>query len=221
MEGLGLSFKPGRGFHIEGFPDSVKVVALRDANAMKVAALTLHRRDLEFAMEFLGEIEGENVVVREKQAHWRAAIVHFMKCFGKNRARGFRLSASEVYAGNAEALEAFEWVKNVRNKNLVHDENDMVQIVVGAVINKPDMPHKIARVIALQSGVELLERGNWNNLRMLCEQALKYVELEFDKLTEQIAKALEAKPYEELIGMEAMRFTKPGLQDPGLPRTIG
>ena len=37
---------PGTGFHLEGFPDGVKVIALTDPKAIRVAHLVLHLTDL-------------------------------------------------------------------------------------------------------------------------------------------------------------------------------
>ena len=38
--------EPGTGFHIEGYPDGLKVVALSDPRATRVAAMVLHLSDV-------------------------------------------------------------------------------------------------------------------------------------------------------------------------------
>ena len=41
--------KTGSGLYIEGFPDAVKVITITGPDAKRVADLSLHKEDLEFA----------------------------------------------------------------------------------------------------------------------------------------------------------------------------
>jgi len=82
MEHLRIS-QTDLGLHIEGFPDAVKVIRVDGPHAKRLADLALHESDLEFAadcVEAINHAPEEPLVLR--QALWRAAIVHFMKCFG-------------------------------------------------------------------------------------------------------------------------------------------
>jgi len=82
--------------HIEGFPDAVKVIAVEGGRSKRLADLALHKDDLEFADSCLDAINvspEEPFVIRE--ALWRSAIVHFMKCFGDSGAR-FQLSSVKI-----------------------------------------------------------------------------------------------------------------------------
>ena len=118
--------KTDAGLQIEGFPDAVKVVRIEGRQAKRFADLTLHKTDLEFASECLAAI---NHVPEQpwvlRQALWRAAIIHYMKCFGDG-AR-FQLSAAKIYKGNALALGAFNYFKDIRHKHVAHDENSYAQ----------------------------------------------------------------------------------------------
>lgn len=77
--------KTSDGFQIEGYPDAVKVIELVGPKARRLSDLALHKIDLDFASECLDQINdttGNCSLL--KQALWRSAIVHFMKCFGNN-----------------------------------------------------------------------------------------------------------------------------------------
>ena len=93
--------KTPEGFHIEGFPDAVKVLRLHGPNAQRLADLALHRADLDFALECLEQINKvpeQSYVLR--QALWRSAVVHYIKCFGSNESR-FSLDSRKLYKGDA------------------------------------------------------------------------------------------------------------------------
>jgi hypothetical protein len=63
----------------------------------------------------------------QREAMWRSAIVHLLKCFGDHEAR-FSLQPRQVYRGEPpEAIENFEYFKGLRDKHLVHDENSYAQ----------------------------------------------------------------------------------------------
>jgi len=48
--------KTNEGFHIEGFPEAVKVLGIKGPNARRLANLTLHKADLEFSLSCLDGI---------------------------------------------------------------------------------------------------------------------------------------------------------------------
>lgn len=80
--------KTSQGFQIEGFPEAVKVVRITGRDRQRLADLGLHKRDLDFALECLtaiNQVPEQPGIVRE--ALWRSAIVHFIKCFGKSKSR--------------------------------------------------------------------------------------------------------------------------------------
>lgn len=205
--------KTAKGFHVEGFPDAVKVLRMTGAKSQRLADLALHRADLDFALECLEAINHqpeEPYVVR--QAPWRAAIVHFMKCFGQSESR-FSLDAKRVYKGDAGASEPFEFFESLRNKHLVHDENSFAQCLPGAVLNKKGMDHKIAKIVCLSVIGDTLNQENYNNLHLLATRARKWVVTQFDELCNLLTAELEPKSYDELFAVEGITYTWPGEGD--------
>ena len=205
--------KTETGFQIEGFPDAAKVIQIEGPKTKRLADLSLHKSDLEFAFECLetiNQVSDKPWVLR--QALWRSAIIHYIKCFGDNEAR-FLLNSKKTYKGNAGALTAFDYFKDLRNKHVAHDDNSYAQSIPCAILNKPDKSYKIKKILCFSAIGETLEQGNWKNLHLLIQTARKWVVVEFDKLCETITKELEAKPYEDLNNLEPVTYTVPKIDD--------
>ncbi|MEE8261135.1 MAG: hypothetical protein V3R83_01520 [Gammaproteobacteria bacterium] len=205
--------KTPEGFHIEGFPDAVKVIRIDGRKARKLADLALHKADLNFALECLEEInrapEQPHVL---RQALWRAAVVHFIKCFGASKAR-FSLDARTVYKGDAGAMEPYWYFDSLRNKHLVHDENSYAQCLPGAVLNRKDIGPKIAKIVCVSVAGDTLEQANYNNLHLLTCRAREWVVAQFDALCNVLTSELESEPYEVLIERQGMKYSVPGPDD--------
>lgn len=208
MEPIALADRPG--FHIDGYPNAVKVLALPGPVAKRVADFALHQADLRFAHDCLEEI---NRVPEEprtlRQALWRSAVVHFLKCYGDSGARS-QLSEKKVLRGEPpEAMEVFQYFKSLRNKHVVHDENPYSQSLPGAILNNRDQPHKIEKIIALSVVAETLEQETYSNLRLLVEKSLAWVHKEFDRLCNTLTSDLEARSYDELLRMPSVEYRTP------------
>ncbi len=201
------------GFQIEGFPDAAKVIRIKGPKAKRLADLSLHKSDLEFASECLAtinQVSDKPWVLR--QALWRSAIIHYMKCFGDNKARG-QLDSKKIYKGNAGALTAFDYFKYLRNKHVVHDENAYTQSLPGAILNKPGKSYKIEKIVCFNATGLTLTQVNYSNLHQLIQEAKEWVVREYDNLCDILTKELESKSYEELDILEPMTYTTPKLEE--------
>ena len=212
MEHFAIS-KTEPGLHIEGFPDAVKVVAITGPDAKRVADLSLHKVDLDFAdacLDAIIQVPENPLVARE--ALWRSAIVHFMKCFGPS-AR-FQLSAAKIYKGEPPgAKKAFEYFEDLRNKHFVHDENSYAQSIPGAVLNNGAKSYKIEKIVCFAAFGATLEQGNYGNLKLLIEKARAWVVTEFDSLCERLTGALEQESYEDLLARDAITYRVPTVDE--------
>lgn len=204
--------------HVEGLPDTVKIVRLDDAKAFRFGDLALHRSDLAFALECLEAIEQHNGTLLIQQALWQTAIVNYFKCFGDSRQR-FRLNAPQVYKGQAPvAFEVFETLKALRDKHIAHDENAFKQCVVGAAINDDSKAYKIERGLAGTYTHDILSSESLSSFVLLVKRALDWVAIQVDECTTLITQELEQIPYEDLAAREAVSFVVPGMDDIGKPR---
>ncbi len=205
--------KTEAGFQIEGFPNAAKVIHLKGPKAKRLADLSLHINDLNFAMECLetiNQVPDKPLVL--KKALWRAGIIHYMKCFGDNKARS-RLNPKTIYKGNSDALTAFNYFKNLRNKHYVHDENSFTQSIPGAILNKRDKPHKIEKIVCFNATGLTLNQVNYSNLHQLIQEVKQWAEKEYDNLCDIFTKELESRSYEELDSLESMTYTAPKLEE--------
>ncbi len=208
MEQIEITKTEGE-FRIEGFPDAVKMIKLEEPESKRLADLSLHISDFEFALACLKDINSvpdSRYVIR--QALWRSAVVHYMKCFGGSKSR-FRLVAQKVYKGNPTAIELYKYFASLRNKHLVHDENSLAQCLPGAVLNKNGMDHKIAKIVCMEVIADTLEQSNYNNLHNLITLAKQWAITQFDRLTNEVTRKLELEKYETLLAREGIVYTAP------------
>lgn len=204
----------GAGLHIEGFPDAVKVVHIESPDAVRLSDLALHKQDLEFAdscLEAINTVPEDPRVIRE--ALWRSAIIHFLKCFGKSKAR-FKLTTDEALRGEpSEAMEAFNYFKALRDKYFVHDENSYSQSIPGAVLNDGSKDYKIEKIVCLSFGSVTMEQGNYSNLKLLIGRTLLWVVQEFDKLCERLTEELEKKSFADLAARADVTYQFPTIDE--------
>lgn len=213
MEQFPIS-KTDAGLHIEGFPDALKVIRLDGPLAQRLSDLALHKSDLEFSDACL---EGLNAVPEEanvlRQALWQSAIIHFSKCFGNSGAR-FQLNARKIYKSEPpEAMVAFAYFQDLRDKHVAHDENSYAQSLPGAVLNRGDKEYKIEKVICFNAIANTLEQANFSNLKLLIGKAHTWVISEFDQLCDTLAKQLEQELYETLLVKEALNYRVPTVDE--------
>lgn len=213
MQNINFEHIKGKGFHITDFPNAEKVVKLEGQKAQELADMSLHRSDLLRATEYLQlSIDSEDSSIHEK-IFWEMAITSFIKCFGKNKGRERNLEITTILPGDTLGQEVFLFFKNLRDKNITHDENPISQCLVGAVINKLDASCKVEKIITMPILGEMNSEGNIKNLKDLISRTLNFVEIRYDKLCIEITKELELQPHAELIEMENLSYTVPTAED--------
>ena len=205
--------KTENGLHIEGFPDAVKVVGIDGHEAKRLADLSLHKADLDFADSCLDAInhapEEPNVI---REALWRSAIVHFLKCFGSS-AR-FQLAPEKLYKKEPpEALMAFNYFKSLRNKHVVHDENSYAQSIPGAILNSGEKNYKVEKIVCFTAIGVTLKQENYANLKLLVKKARVWVVSEFDAHCKRLTANLEKEPYDELLARDSITYSAPNVDD--------
>jgi hypothetical protein len=208
MEHFAIS-KTEAGLHIEGFDDAVKVVEIGGQKAKRLADLSLHKTDLEFAetcLDAINQVPEEPIIFQE--ALWRSAVVHFLKCFGKSTR--FKLDPKKLYKKDPPtALIAFNYFNSLRNKHLVHDENSYAQGIPGAILNDGGKSYKIEKIVCITVFGATLTQENYTNLKLLTQKARAWVTSEFDSLCEKIAAELEMESYESLLAKNSLTYIVP------------
>ncbi|KQW87504.1 hypothetical protein ASC94_29505 [Massilia sp. Root418] len=217
MESLNFIFVDGR-FEILGFPDAVKTIALTRQEGKFLADLALHQADLEFALNCLEGINRHPTDAFIQQALWRSAVTHFVKCFSSG-ARRF-LQPNQVLKGQPEvALWAFNYIKELRNKHLAHDDNSLSQSISGAIINNGKKEFKIEKIFALPIHAETLMAENYSNLKLLCDVVLTWVVNQFDLECDRITAVLEKANHNDLMRRSEPLFSIAKIEDIGISRS--
>lgn len=218
MEYLSL-IKTNEGFHIEGFPDAVKVIKLECPKARRLASMVLHMHDLEFALRALESINGipaDDLLTR--QALLCAAITNYFKCFGPNKARLNNLVAKTIHRGDPEGLAIHVYFDHLRNKHFVHDENSLLQCLPGAILNREGTDAKIAKIVSFCARGYTLSQPDYSNLHLLITKSLDWARKDVDRLCKLLSDELETRDYDELFRMKTMAYSKPVLEDIGKMR---
>lgn len=199
-------------FHVEGFPNAVKVIEIIHPQRKELAGLALHKADLEFAQNCLKAINTTNETII-RQALWQAAIMNFMKCFGFSVSRE-RLDFKIVFEKEEDlASKVFKYFKNLRDKHLVHDENAYAQSIPGAILNKENQKFKIEEVVCFDAIGETLNNTELLNLNLLIKKTMIYVCDRFDKLRKTIKDQMEMEPYDELNKRKEIVIKMPTVED--------
>lgn len=206
------------GFHIEGYPNAVKFAQPPDDLSKAYAHLWLHYEDLHFAHQCLSRLAkarpDDRILV---QALWHSALVATFKCFQFSKARE-SLIRDNIYESGIQH-EVFDYLKNIRNKTVVHDENDWRQVLVGAVINRPSEPSKVEAALCFALSVGAPGQTDITNLGLVVERAIEWVQQQFDTKADSIVDELNTWSYDELTALPDAKLDVPTAASVGNTRT--
>lgn len=208
MQNINFQHNEGVGFQITDFPDAAKVISLRGEKVQELADMALHLSDLNTAERCLDTFNDATRNEFERSVFWKMAIINYMKCFGKNYARSTALKIEEIVPYELMGQEAHAFFKDVRDKNIAHDDNSIAQCLPGAVLNKPEAAHKIEKIITMNVLGEVSDVDNVNNLRQLILVARQYIEVRYDQLCDDLTDELEKRQYSDLIEMDDLVYKK-------------
>jgi hypothetical protein len=223
----------GDTFYIDGLPeDAVKIISfdkLLPGQSRELSSLSAHRLDLIFAKVCLDQVNATEGKAR--QAFWRAAVVYYCKCFSQSNGRTRPNSCGQNHGGGRKPLhpnkflpaglprEVHRYFMSLRNMHLVHDANDWLQALTGAVIASPDKGYNIEKVICTTFEGQSLVEGNFSNLSLLIDHALTWVNAEFEKICVHIKEELERIPRETLLAQSDVKYRAPEAGDIHLPHS--
>lgn len=108
-----------------------------------------------------------------------------------------------------EAMEAFKFIKNLRNKHIAHDENAYLQCLMGIALNDGNKKHKIERIICTTFRANSLDDGPYGNLMMLVKKTIDFIEVEFEKCCQNLTDTLEKETYDKLLSFGEVFYTPP------------
>ena len=207
---------------VDGLPENaVKVISfagLLPRQSRELSSVTAHRLDLTFARRCLTLInETENDDIR--QALWRSAATHYAKCFAQAKNTNERKPLHpERILEPGEARRIHRYFTSLRNKHLIHDVNAWLQVPASAVITAPDTGSNVADIICTTFEGDSLNQPNYNNLWLLIERSLAWIEQESARLCEEIKAELEKIQRETLLSQPDVTYHAPEADDIYKPR---
>lgn len=181
-------------------PAGLKNITVKTASAMELCDLYLQRHDLERAMTSLRTIFRYPDDRDVADGLIRNAVVRYAKCFGDQKSRrSARLDCKEIFGEDKNSLEMHNYVIDLRNKHIVHDENPFEQCVVFASLNHSGEPKKINRV-----GAQLINYGKVDeelvrNLIPLIGKSIDWVKRKMNDVGGIVEAEMESKLWEWLI----------------------
>lgn len=191
-------------------PRLAKLVAVPDEIGKQLAHMGLHGIDLQKAIEYLDELDRRGypqALETADYALWHSALIAMYKCFGNSKARS-RLNPDDIYTDAAQR-KTFDYWRDLRNKNIVHDENDVTQGWVVAVLRQPGYEPKIDGLQQLSIDGVTVCAENSAALRGLVDTAKQWVRVEADRLKAKVLAELNAMTYEELDALPPPRVDTP------------
>lgn len=199
----------GKSIVIKNCPNAKCVVKLECVEARRLAGLCQHRWDLQFANDALESINlipvGKEIV---REALWRSAISHYVKCFGSSKAR-FQLDVGKTTKGLDRAKEIHGFFCDLRNKTIVHDENPICESTAGAILNDAG----IEAVDCITVFYPTLVQENFSNLMLLIKSTLSFVSVEIDILQGRLVKKYAAMSYEDLSALPLLLHVELSYKD--------
>lgn len=105
-----------------------RTLALKGRDVRSLNDLYLNLTDLTLCLRLM--TDNKDVLWGKpsdlKVALWTAIITKYFSCFGNSDSRR-TLNAGKVFKNNPNAQSTFYKFSNIRNKHIVHDENNMIQ----------------------------------------------------------------------------------------------
>lgn len=178
-----------------------KVISLKGRKAVRLSHLNQHISDLELARKSLDfiEVAGEYSSTQEI-IYWNFAIIFYIKCFTGGSKRT-QLDRNKIYKGNVLGLDNFNFYYDIRNKNLIHDENPFSRSIPAGLLNKEGVLPKIKGTFLIGIHGTFIGLENLRNLKTLIDQALAWANAESKSISTDILNDLEKEQYLVLFNM--------------------
>jgi hypothetical protein len=183
-----------------------RMIAIPDDLAAPYVNLSLHKVDLNRAREFLVEFDKRGGVPPGLpmdvvyKALWHSALASTMKCFQHSESRTEILDPDRIFGTDTTqpVRAAFDLLKALRNKHVLHDENDWMQTTPYAIVGDAGNNQPTIGVIdcIVTEGTDTAHIGQ---LRTVVDAACDWITQEIDKHTEAIRADLEARDVKQVV----------------------
>jgi hypothetical protein len=196
------------------------IIAIPAHLAAPYAEHFAHKTDLLRARGFLAEIDNQGGVPTPAliqgggamsvvcQALWLSALGATMKCFQWS-GRRTELDPATVFGTDPTVRATFDLLMKLRNKYVLHDENDWMQTVPYAIVADAGSNHPTCGEVGCVV-LEGTDTAHVGQLRTVVDAALAWITQEIDNRTDTIRADFESRDYDALAAMPP----PPGIKTP-------
>jgi hypothetical protein len=193
--------------HINGYPDSAHVRRLNGPLARRLAHLKLHSIDLLNCKLIVAHINSERDNEDRNLSYflWISYLAKFYSCFSPAASRN-ALDAKTIYGSIPVALDVFWYYKNIRDKHIIHDENNFNYSETAVVMGSNFEIHDILSLIF----TSLHDVGeDIDNLHNLADAALQYVNAQIEAILPKIFAEVRGLSLEQLANLDPVDYKVP------------
>jgi hypothetical protein len=199
--------------NITSHPNPAKVIEIPEDLAAVFVNLALHRTDLSRARAFLDEFDRQGGVEPGQRMStvckglWHAALGSTFKCFQHSAARAEKFDADTIFGTDVTSPEraAFDLLKDLRNRHVLHDENDWMQPLPIAVVAMPGHQPVVSDFDCVV--IEGVDTAHVEQLGTVVNAALAWVNGQIESQIGVIRDDLLARGYDELMALPAPSLT--------------
>ena len=135
-------------------------------------------------------------------AMWIAVVVKYFFCFGKSASRR-SFDANKVFKGNDTAKKMYYRMANVRNKEIVHDENSATQSNVVISVTDGLVNRDFASIVLNRAP----GKSDIEGMELIIGLAIGYGQDEARKLGPAIKSKIDAMTENEISALQEMVYT--------------
>jgi hypothetical protein len=201
----------GDELRLQDYEGAGNVIRLEGQPVARLAHLSLHRVDLEFAQACLAVIEAaplDQWLTPAIEAAWRSALLHYCKCFAPPQGGTGRsqLSATKILGREVDQrMKDHRLMVDLRNKHLVHDEGTHNWCSVAAVIAPVGTAPKVLGLKVAAVDSVSLDHLTVPTLRELVTAVHAWTVAEFDRMASELAATIASTyPHSELLAKESL-----------------
>ena len=157
--------------------------------------------DLNNALNLLEQIkfnEQEEMIGDDAVNIYYLAVSLYIKCFQSSESR-IKLEEDRIYKNDQTSKINYKYLKDLRNKHIMHDVNGFFDVIFVAGINENNHVHKVEVLAGYVQETIFVNKNEIEAVKKSIIIALQWVAEQYEKLAKKIKADLQTKSYEELL----------------------
>jgi hypothetical protein len=152
-----------------------------------------------------------------EHSYWITAVVHYARCFAEGKRRT-GLSHRLVKEKAPEYVVLHNWMRNLRNKHVAHDENPYQNFVGSVVLQRAPTGHVLAVPNIAARGMIGVDAERAKAVRALIIRVGDVVKEQLERARSDFTAALAKLTFAHLEALPAIDLPIPNIEDAGRNR---